>query len=198
MKGVNDNGRRPGGSELIALDIDDPGAVGLFNMRSIKPIGYKGATGNSDLDLLGFDVQVLDDNTMRFYFVNQRPPVGAFNNIIDATKIGANSTIEIFETRKGEEAMRHVRTIWNDQIWTPNRVAAVGDGSGAFLVTNDHSVKVGWVRKAHPFPSTHALNTSTSVANSTTSSAAVTLPIVMATVTATLHTAGMKKTTPSH
>jgi hypothetical protein len=156
MKNVNGNGRRPGGSELIALDIDDPGVDGLFNMRFIKPIGYRGVTGNSDLDLLGFDVQVLDDNTMRFYFVNQRPPVGAFNNILDATNIGANSTIEIFETRKGEEAMRHVRTIWTDQIWTPNRVAAVGDDSGALLVTNDHSVKVGWVRKAQSFPSTHA------------------------------------------
>jgi hypothetical protein len=52
--------------------------------------------------------------------------------------------------------MRHVRTIWTDQIWTPNRVAAVGDDSGALLVTNDHSVKVGWVRKAQSFPSTHA------------------------------------------
>jgi hypothetical protein len=118
-----------------------------FNMRAIKPIGhYRGATGNSDLDLLGFDVHILDDNTMRFYFVNQRPPVGAFDNIIDATNIGANSTIEIFETRRGEEMMRHVRTIWSGAIWTPNRVVAVGDGSGVFLITNDHSVKVGWVR----------------------------------------------------
>ena len=150
MGAVNSTGRRPGGSELMALDIDDTSADGLFNMRAIQPIGYTGATGNSDLDLLGFDVQILDDNTMRFYFVNQRPPVGAFNNVIDATNSGANETIEIFEMRKGEESMRHVRTIWSDAIWTPNRVAAVGDGSGAFLATNDHSVKIGWVHEAHP------------------------------------------------
>jgi hypothetical protein len=77
--------------------------------------------------------------------VNQRPPVGAFNNIIDASKSGANSTIEIFEMRTGQEQMRHVRTIFSNEIWTPNRVSALADGSGGFLVTNDHSVKVGLV-----------------------------------------------------
>jgi len=144
MNDLNVTGRRPGGSELLALDIDEPGEDGLYNLRSIKPIGhYKGADGSSDLDLLGFDVQVLDDNTIRFYFVNQRPPVDASNKIVDASESGANSTVEIFEMRKGQEQMRHVRTVFSDQIWTPNRVAALGDGSGGFLVTNDHSVKVG-------------------------------------------------------
>ncbi|KAI5373481.1 calcium-dependent phosphotriesterase [Alternaria alternata] len=148
MKDVNVTGRRPGGSELIALDIDEPGVDGFYNLRGIKPIGhYRGATGNSDLDLLGFDAHVLDDNTIRFYMVNQRPPVGAFNNIIDASKSGANSTIEIFEMRTGQEQMRHVRTIFSNEIWTPNRVSALADGSGGFLVTNDHSVKVGLRRK---------------------------------------------------
>lgn len=146
MKDVNVTGRRPGGSELIVLDIDEPGVDGFYNLRGIKPIGhYRGATGNSDLDLLGFDAHVLDDNTIRFYMVNQRPPVGAFNNIIDASKSGANSTIEIFEMRTGQEQMRHVRTIFSNEIWTPNRVSALADGSGGFLVTNDHSVKVGLV-----------------------------------------------------
>ncbi|KAH7343124.1 serum paraoxonase/arylesterase-like protein [Pyrenochaeta sp. MPI-SDFR-AT-0127] len=138
---VNSTGRRPGGSELIALDIDYPGADGLFNLRAIKPAGYTGATGDSSLDLLGFDAQILDGDTIQFYFVNQRPPVGAFNNIIDASNIGANSTIDIFEMRRGEDQMRHLRTVWSPAITTPNRVAAVGDG--AFFVTNDHSEKVG-------------------------------------------------------
>jgi hypothetical protein len=146
MKQLNVTGRRPGGSELIALDIDEPGVDGLYNLRGIKPIGhYRGATGNSELDILGFDAQILDDNTMRFYFINQRPPVDASNNIVDASEIGANSTIEIFEMRTGQEQMRHVRTIFSNEIWTPNRVATLGDGSGGFLVTNDHSVKVGMV-----------------------------------------------------
>ena len=143
IKKLNVTGRRPGGSELIALDIDYPGHDGLFNLRAIKPAGYTGATGDDTLDLLGFDAQILDGDTIQFYFVNQRPPIGAFNNVIDASVLGANSTIEVFEMRRGEDRMRHMRTIWSPAIHTPNRVAALGNG--AFLVTNDHSVKTGWV-----------------------------------------------------
>ncbi|KAE8845779.1 hypothetical protein HRS9139_00346 [Pyrenophora teres f. teres] len=163
MKDVNVTGRRPGGSELLALDIDNPGADGLFNFRGIKPVGhYVGATGNRDLDLLGFDAEILDDGTARFYFVNQRPPVGPSQIIIDASESGANSTIEIFEMMKGANEMQHIRTILSPEIWTPNRVAAVGDKSGAFLVTNDHSVKVGW-RLAQPNPPSSSLKPSLSI-----------------------------------
>ncbi|KAI8941677.1 hypothetical protein NX059_002890 [Plenodomus lindquistii] len=140
---LNATGRRPGGSELIALDIDYPGHDGLFNMRAIKPVGYTGATGDNSLDILGFDAQILDGDTIQFYFVNQRPPIGPFNNIIDASTSGANSTIDVFEMRRGEDQMRHLRTIWSPhQVHTPNRVVALG--GGAFLVTNDHSVRTGW------------------------------------------------------
>ncbi|USP75654.1 serum paraoxonase arylesterase [Curvularia clavata] len=152
MGQVNVTGRRPGGSEFIALDIGNPGADGLFNFRAIKPTGnYRGATGNKELDLLGFDAHVLDDSTIQFYFINQRPPVGPSNEIIDATKTGDNSTVEIFEMRRGQDTMRHVRTIFSSEIWTPNRIAALGDGSGAFLLTNDHSKKVGSTRQLDYF-----------------------------------------------
>lgn len=143
MDKLNATGRRAGGSELIALDIDYPGADGLFNMRAIKPVGFTGATGDGTFDLLGFDGQILDGDTIQFYLINQRPPLGAFNNIIDASNIGANTTIEVFETRRGEDQMRHLRTIWSTALLTSNRVAALE--GGAFLVTNDHSVRTGWV-----------------------------------------------------
>lgn len=143
VKKVNATGRRPGGSELIALDIDNPGSDGLFNLHAIKPVGYTGATGDSSIDLLGFDAEVLDEDIIRFYFVNQRPPIGAFNNIIDASKIGDNSTVDIFDLKRGEDHMQHLRTVWSPAIFTPNRVAAVG--GGAFYLVNDHSVKVGLV-----------------------------------------------------
>lgn len=140
---LNATGRRPGGSEIIALDIDYPGVDGLFNLRAIKPVGYTGATGDESFDSVGFDAQVLDGDTIQFYIVNARPPVGAFKNLIDASKLGANHTIDVFEMRRGEDQMRHLRTIWSPAVWSPNRVAAVG--GGAFFVTNDHSVKVGLV-----------------------------------------------------
>ena len=106
-------------------------------------MGYTGANGDSSLDLLGFDAEILDGDTINFYFVNQRPPVGPFNNYIDASVVGTNSTIDVFEMRRGEENMRHLRTISSPEVYTPNRVAILG--GGAFLVTNDHSVKTGFV-----------------------------------------------------
>jgi hypothetical protein len=141
---LNATGRRPEGSQLIALDIDEPGVDGLFNLRVIKPIGYTGAKGDDIMDLLGFDAEILDGDTINFYFVNERPPIGPFNNYIDASVLGANSTIDVFEMRRGEESMRHVRTIWSPEVITPNRVAILGQGN--FLVTNDHSTKTGLVR----------------------------------------------------
>lgn len=146
VKHLNVSGRRPGGSELIALDMDDPGVDGLFNLRSIKPLGYTGAKGEGDdeLDLLGFDAEILDGDTIEFTLINERPPVGAFNNYLDATVLGANSTIDVFELKRGADTMRHVRTVWSSAVQTPHRVAALGNGE--FVVTNDHSAKTGWVR----------------------------------------------------
>lgn len=145
VKHLNVSGRRPGGSELIALDMDDPGVDGLYNLRAIKPLGYTGAKGEGDeeLDLLGFDAEILDGDTIEFTFVNERPPVGAFNNYLDASVLGANSTIDVFELKRGSDSMRHVRTIWSSNVPTPNRVAALGNGE--FVVTNDHSTKTGLV-----------------------------------------------------
>jgi len=140
---LNQSSRRPGGSELIALDIDAPGADGLFNLRAIKPVDYVGATGDASLDLLGFDAEIVDTATVHFYLVNQRPPVDYQFNPIDATKTGANATIEVFEYKRGEAEMKHLRTVFSPHVFSPNNVAAVG--GGAFVVTNDRSGRVGFV-----------------------------------------------------
>jgi hypothetical protein len=118
---------------------------GLYNLRSIKPIGYTGAKGEGDetIDILGFDAEVLDGDTIQFFFVNERPPVGPFNNYIDASVLGINSTIDVFEMRRGEEVMRHLRTISSRAVHDPNRVAALGQGE--FVVSNFKSAKTGWV-----------------------------------------------------
>ena len=128
---------------MIKLDIDNPGSDGLFNFRAIEVSGYEGATSDNSIDILGFDAQILDDDVVRFYFVNLRPPVDTSRNILDAFKTGANATMEVFEMKRSEERMRHIRTVWSPAVWTPNRIAALDDGS--FYVTNDHSVGAGFV-----------------------------------------------------
>lgn len=43
--------------------------------------------------------------------------------------------------------MKHLRTVWAPKsVYTPNNVAAVGDGN--FVVTNDHSKSLGLVSVA--------------------------------------------------
>lgn len=148
MGHLNVSGRRPGGAEIVALDIDSPGEDGLFGLRSIKHVGYEGATGDGTLDLVGFDVKIVGPSTLQFFLVNQRPPVDAQKNLVDPSGTGANGTVEIFELKRGKNEMTHLRTIASPAVWSPNRVAAFEDGS--FVVTNDHSAKVGLVWFPHP------------------------------------------------
>lgn len=133
------NSSRPGGDHISVLRIDEPGEDGLFGLHILKPVGYKGLTSSETLDLHGFDVEALDDSRLRFWIVNHRPPVDEKNKVLDAHKLGANSTIEVFEITRGSSEMIHVSTISNEVIATPNKVAAVGDGG--VLMTNDHNIK---------------------------------------------------------
>lgn len=141
MSKLNVSGRRPGGDYVSVLDIDEPGADGLFGVRQLKRRGYVGATGDGSLDLHGFDVEVVDGGSrLRFWMINHRPPVDGAGRYLDAGKVGANSTVEVFDVeRGGEEVMVHVRTIASGVVATLNKLAATGDGG--FVVTNDHSHK---------------------------------------------------------
>jgi arylesterase / paraoxonase len=105
------------------------------------------------LNLHGFDVEVLEPSTLadpsgkpvlELLLINHRPPLDPVTGaVLDATKVGANSTIELFETVLGETTMRHVKTWADPVIETPNNVAWVGGRN--FVFTNDRSQKTGFV-----------------------------------------------------
>ncbi|UPX09980.1 uncharacterized protein EKO05_0000656 [Ascochyta rabiei] len=139
------SGRRPSGAEIVALEIDSIAPNGFFSLRSIKPTGSFGAQGNAILDTVGFTGEFIDDTTIHFYFPNVPPYHGTY---FDATELGANATVEVFEFKRGNDEMKHVRTIQSTAVWSPNRPAAVGNGD--FLVTNDHGAKVGWRKHLEP------------------------------------------------
>ena len=130
---------------VSVLDIDAPGADGLFNLRQLKPVGYSGVAGDGSLRLHGFDAEAVDDNTLRFFLINHRTLADDTGERVDATKVGANSTLEVFEVKRGSNEMTHVKTVSSPAIHTPNKVAATGDGG--FVVTNDHSGKLGFRRQ---------------------------------------------------
>lgn len=94
------------------------------------------------LSLHGMDVvpSASDPSLLYIYLVNHRAPVGA-----KAVDVGADSVIEIFETYSGSGVMRHVHTVEDEVIRTPNDVVGSPDGK-SFWFTNDHGVnKVGLV-----------------------------------------------------
>jgi len=93
-----------------------------------------------EIDLNGFDVEVLQDSRLRFRLVNHRPPTNnATGRPINAKKHGANSTIEVFDLVRGSKQFQYVKTVNSEAVYTPNDI--VGTGDGGFLVTNDHRSK---------------------------------------------------------
>ncbi|MCJ1246589.1 hypothetical protein MMC30_003798 [Trapelia coarctata] len=134
-------GRHPEGAFVSMLHIDEPGADGLFGLHRMQTIGYDGATGDGTLDTVGFDVELIGNSKLRFWIVNNRPPIDDNGQLLDAHKVGANGTVELFESERGSDRLFHLKTFSDKALATPNKPAAVGNG--AFLVTNDKSGKVG-------------------------------------------------------
>ncbi len=137
------DGRRPRGSEIVSFDVDSIGV--FFSLNSIKPSGSFGAKGDAVIDTVGFTGESIDSSTIRFYIPNVAPYYGSDFN---STELGANATVEVFELKRGNDEMKHLRTISSPAIWAPNRPVSIG--GGAFLVTNDHSVKTGWRKELEP------------------------------------------------
>jgi hypothetical protein len=106
---------------------------------------FPGNNGDGTLNLHGFDVRAdKDTGILRMVLINHRPPFDPVTgDPLDASKVGANSTIEVFQTTAGGDSMRHIRTHANEVISTPNRVQWASDD--AFVFTNDHNTKLGFV-----------------------------------------------------
>ena len=146
MGKLNASGRNPAGDHILVLSADNPGSDGLFNFKTIQPdSSYTGTNGDGKLNLVGFDGSTAaGSNKIRFATTNGRPPISSTGQLLDATKIGDNATIEEFEYEKGSSSLKHLRTISTPLIYAANRVTYASDGG--LLITNDHSTKIGIVR----------------------------------------------------
>ena len=93
----------------------------------------------------GLDVVPSAENPRELfvYAVNHRKPVHG-----QGKQVGADSAIEIFKTTVGGNTLTHVRTIESPIINTPNDLVGSSDGR-SFYFTNDHGVKVGFVRRTN-------------------------------------------------
>jgi arylesterase / paraoxonase len=144
---------------IAILDTRGPGRL-ASRIRWISVENFSGIKGDKTLNLHGFDVRGdKNTDTLRILLINHRPPIDPITGeLLDATIVGANSTIELFQTKAGSDTMRHVRTYAHDLIETPNNVAWINDDS--FVYTNDHSGKVGFVSLLTKLPVCILTNTS--------------------------------------
>jgi hypothetical protein len=170
---------------LSVLNVDEPGEDGLYGLHQLEITGgYTGTDSLNSIDLHGFDIEVLSDSRLRFWMVNHRPPIDDFGNYLDATQLGANSTVEVFDHTIGSLNLHFVKTVYSPAVYTPNNIASTGDGG--FVSTNDHSTKTGTVSS---FSRIFLLSTAYlhlhSSAHSTRSSAAEASPSAMPTTNAT-------------
>ena len=143
MDRLNASGRSQ--TDRVAV-LDTRGSGSLASrLKWLTVEGFSGIKGDGTLNVHGFDIKAdKNTDTLRILFINHRPPIDPITGeLLDASIVGANSTIEQFQTVAGSESMRHVRTFSNKIIETPNSVHWVNDHS--FIFTNDHSGKVGWV-----------------------------------------------------
>lgn len=134
------------------MDIDSPNGDG-FEYRTLSTPGFSGTAGDGLLQLVGLTgIDSPAGNKIELLLVNNRPTVDpATGKLLDQTVVGANSTIEVFETGSQAVGMKHVRTFAGANVSTPNNIAALS--SDAFYFTNDRGVNkvglVGWSSAAN-------------------------------------------------
>ncbi|KAJ7045403.1 hypothetical protein C8F04DRAFT_1025033 [Mycena alexandri] len=95
------------------------------------------------LSVHGMDVVPSTSNSSELfiYAVNHRKPEDRHT----ASMTGADSTIEIFKTTVGSTTLKHLRTLQDPVILTPNDIVGSPDGD-SFFFTNDHSSKTSPMR----------------------------------------------------
>jgi len=75
------------------------------------------------------------------YAINHRKPLKGW----DATKVGADSVVEIFKGGLGSNTLQWVKTVNSQHLHTPNEIVGDSDGQG-FYWTNDHGSSNGLMR----------------------------------------------------
>ncbi|KAK8092977.1 hypothetical protein PG999_014564 [Apiospora kogelbergensis] len=159
---------------ITVLDIDEPVGSG-FNIRVLGTPGYPGTHGNGRLHLVGMSGHDDDDGETRLWLIDVKPSVDLATGRVldDQSAVGANQTVEVFRTTGGRKAtsLEHLESFWAPSlIKTPNRVAAVGDGTNAFWVTNDLGHSESHLKSNSPINNSFHIETQGSVMHCSSSS----------------------------
>ncbi|KAK8876954.1 Serum paraoxonase arylesterase [Apiospora arundinis] len=139
---------------ITVLNIDEPEPAGPgFVTRVLETPRYPGTHGDGRLHLVGMTGHDANQQ-IRLWLVNAKPSVDpATGRLLPDDRQAANQTVEVFTMSgaPGTVKLEHLQSFWDPLIRTPNRVAAVGDATNGFWVTNDlgHS-ESSWKRNLSP------------------------------------------------
>jgi arylesterase/paraoxonase len=105
----------------------------------LEVVNYK---SNRGLSLHGMDVVPSSTNSkdLFVYLINHRAPLGGK----EASKVGADTSIEIFKIPSGGQKLVHQMTVENSLLISPNDVIGSPDGK-SFHFTNDIGKKASAV-----------------------------------------------------
>lgn len=119
--------------------------VAIYDMKTfeIRKLEFSGVDGDFGFSSHGMDIvpSALDPSELFVYLINHRPPKG-----VDARLSGADSVVEIFKHRLGNNKLTHVSTVESPLMIAPNDLTGSDDGND-FYFTNDHGHKLGIWRK---------------------------------------------------
>ncbi|TFK25229.1 calcium-dependent phosphotriesterase [Coprinopsis marcescibilis] len=127
---------------------DDYVAIYDPKTQKVTKLTFEGFPSARGFSSHGMDVVTSSDdpNQLWLYLINHRAPLEG-----DATKIGADSSIEIFKGTLGGSTLDYIQTVEDPEtIITPNDLIGSPDGK-SFYVTNDHGSKTGWKRELETF-----------------------------------------------
>ena len=112
-------------------------------MKWLTPQNFPGINGDGTFNPHGFDIRVDSKSKEKLHIilVNHRPSYNkTTGELLDQTKVGANSTIEHFETILGSDEMVHKQTFTHSNVRTPSHVVWVNEN--LFIFTNSHDRKI--------------------------------------------------------
>lgn len=135
---------------VVVLDVDELAADKEVKPRILATPNFAGTAGDGRLHLLGMTGVDDEDGNVRLWIINLKPSVNSTTGeFLDHSKVGANTTIELFRTARRAKELEYIKTFAHPQIASPNRIAAVGGNKDAFYFTNDHgTAKTGLVSVA--------------------------------------------------
>ncbi|KAK5995389.1 Serum paraoxonase/arylesterase 2-like protein [Cladobotryum mycophilum] len=111
--------------------------------RTLVLEGFDGSFVTHGIDVIS-DPEKPEGEAVYIFAVNHLPNPEHFGENGNPEAPKARSVVEVFHHALGSNTAKHIRTVWDPLVTTPNDIVAVSPNS--FFVTNDHFHREGFLR----------------------------------------------------